>query len=91
MTDKMHAPEQATLHLPTALHERLIVLAASENVTVPVLIERLVAMHRPRHALPTASPSNKMLLGEAIPHEEIHVWDRPNDDFMPLYSGDYAD
>jgi hypothetical protein len=91
MTDKMHAPAQATLHLPTALYERLNALAGSENVTVPVLIERLVAMHRPLRALPTAPSSNKTLLGEAIPHEEIHVWDRPHDDFMPLYSGDHAD
>ena len=91
MTEKKTVVSQATLQLPNALYERLNFLAGAENVTVPALIERLVAMHRPLRALPTAGTHGKTLLGEAVPHEEIHVWDRPHDDVLPLYSGDYAD
>ncbi len=91
MTEMKNGTGQATLQLPYALYERLSFVAGAENVTIPVLLERLVAMHRPLRALPTGTSQNATLLGEAVPYEEIHVWDRPHDDFMPLYSGDYAD
>jgi hypothetical protein len=56
-------------------------------VPLPVLIERMAASHR--RPLPSAGQGT--ILGEAVPHEEIHVWDRPHDDNYSMYVGDYAD
>jgi hypothetical protein len=78
---------QATLELPVDLYEQLADLAAAEQVPVPVLIERMAASHR----RPLPSHNNGTILGEAVPHEEIHVWDRPHDDNYSMYMGDYAD
>jgi hypothetical protein len=84
---KNRMKDQATLELPVELYQQLSMLAEAEQVPVPVLIERLAASHRP--VLPT--PSHGTILGEAVPHEEIHVWDRPHDDSLSMYVGDYAD
>jgi hypothetical protein len=79
--------DQATLELPVDLYEQLSTLAEVEHVPVPVLIERLAASHR----RPLPAPSHGTILGEAVAHEEIHVWDRPHDDNYSMYVGDYAD
>lgn len=79
--------DQATLELPVDLYQQLSTLAEAEQVPVAVLIERLAASHR--RSLP--APSQGTILGEAVPHEEIHVWDRPHDDNYSMYMGDYAD
>jgi hypothetical protein len=84
---KNRMKDQATLELPVELYDQLSTLAKAEHVPVPVLIERLAASHR--RPLPT--PSHGTILGEAVPHEEIHVWDRPHDDNYSMYMGDYAD
>lgn len=76
-----------TLELPVDLIQQLAALAEAEQVPVPVLIERMAASHR--RPLPTAARGT--ILGEAVPHEEIHVWDRPADDTYSMYVGDYAD
>ena len=76
-----------TLELPVDLYEQLTSLAEAEQVPVPVLIERMAATHR--RPLPTAGRGT--ILGEAVPHEEIHVWDRSYDDTYSAYMGDYAD
>ena len=80
---------QTTIELPTDLYQRLTSIATAENVAVPTLIERMVAVHRPIRPIP--STQGQTLLGEAVAHEEIHVWDRPHDDASALYAGDYAD
>jgi hypothetical protein len=79
--------DQATLELPVDLYDELSTLAEAEQVPVPVLIERMDASHR----RPLPAPNYGTILGEAVPHEEIHVWDRPNDDTYSMYMGDYAD
>ena len=79
--------DYATLELPAALYAQLTTLAEAEQVPVPVLIERMAATHR--RPLPTAGQGT--ILGEAVPHEEIHVWDRYYDDTFMTYVGDYAD
>jgi hypothetical protein len=79
--------DQATLKLPVDLYDELSTLAEAEQVPVPVLIERMAASHR--RTLPTSNHGT--ILGEAVPHEEIHVWDRPADDTYSMYMGDYAD
>jgi hypothetical protein len=78
---------QATLELPANLYAQLTSLAEAEQVPVPVLIERMAATHR----RPLPAPQGRTILGEAVAHEEIHVWDRPHDDSYSLYVGDYAD
>jgi hypothetical protein len=79
--------DQATLELPVELYEQLSSIAEAEQVPLPVLIERMAASHR--RPLPSAGQGT--ILGEAVPHEEIHVWDRPHDDNYSMYVGDYAD
>lgn len=79
--------DHATLELPAALYQQLASLAEEEQVPVPVLIERLAATRR--RPLPSAGKGT--ILGEAVPHEEIHVWDRSYDDTYSMYMGDYAD
>jgi hypothetical protein len=79
--------DQAILELPIELYEQLSTLAEAEQVPLAVLLERMAASHR--RPLPT--PGNGTILGEAVPHEEIHVWDRPHDDSYSMYVGDYAD
>ncbi len=79
--------KQATLELPVDLYERLTALAEAESLPVPALIERMTASYR--RPLPKSSAGT--ILGEAVPHEEIHVWDRPTDDSYSTYVGDYAD
>lgn len=79
--------DQTTLELPVDLYQHLASLAEAEQVAVPVLIERMAATHR--RPLPTAGRGT--ILGEAVPHEEIHVWDRSYDDTYSMYVGDYAD
>jgi hypothetical protein len=69
------------------LYEQLSSIAEAEQVPLPVLIERMAASHR--RPLPSAGQGT--ILGEAVPHEEIHVWDRPHDDNYSMYVGDYAD
>ena len=79
------------LELPIDLFQRLTALANAEQVAIPILLERMVASHRtPRPVLIQSLPGGT-ILGEAIAHEEIHVWDRPHDDAFPAYMGDYAD
>jgi len=78
---------QTTLELPVDLYQQLASLAEAEQVPVPVLIERMAAGHR--RPLPTATPGT--ILGEAVPHEEIHVWDRSYNGTYSMYVGDYAD
>jgi hypothetical protein len=78
--------DHATLELPAALCQQLTAMAEAEQVPVPVLIERMAAAHR--RPLPTPQGT---ILGEAVPHEEIHVWDRYYDDTFMTYVGDYAD
>ena len=80
--------DHATLELPAALYQQLTAMAEAEQVAVPVLLERLAAAHRRPLPLP---PSQGTILGEAVPHEEIHVWDRYYDDTFITYVGDYAD
>ena len=87
MEEKNRMNDQASLELPVDLYDELSTLAEAEQVPVPVLIERMAASHR--RPLPT--PNYGTILGEAVPHEEIHVWDRPNDDTYSMYMGDYAD
>jgi hypothetical protein len=87
MEGKNYMNDQATLELPVELYEQLSSLAEAEQVPVPVLIERMAASHH--RPLPT--PKKGTILGEAVPHEEIHVWDRPHDDSYSMYVGDYAD
>jgi hypothetical protein len=82
---------ETTLELPADLYQRLASLATAEEVAVPTLLERMVASHRtlrPAHYKPLPGGT---ILGEAVPHEEIHVWDRPHDEAFPAYLGDYAD
>ena len=81
---------QTVLELPTDLYQQLTTLATAENVAVPTLIERMVSGRRPVRPLPS-SAQGPTILGEAIAHEEIHVWDRPHDDGFAVYVGDYAD
>lgn len=83
--------KQATLELPKELVERLNAMAAAEQVPVATLLERMAAAeeHHPTPAL--IGGNGGALLGEAVPHEEIHVWDRPHDDSYSMYVGDYAD
>lgn len=79
--------DHATLELPAALYQQLASLAEAEQVPVPVLIERMAAAHR----RPLPSPNQGTILGEAVAHEEIHVWDRAYGDSYSMYVGDYAD
>jgi hypothetical protein len=87
MKEKNRMNDHATLELPVHLYDELSTLAEAEQVPVSVLLERLAASHR--RPLPT--PNHGTILGEAVPHEEIHVWDRPYDDNYSMYMGDYAD
>mgnify|MGYP007037513588 FL=1 len=84
---KVLMKDNTTLELPVAVYEQLATLAEAEQVPVPVLIERMAATHR--RPLPTAGQGT--ILGEAVPHEEIHVWDRSYDNTYSTYMGDYAD
>ena len=79
--------DHTMLELPAELYQRLASLAEAEEVPVPILIERMAAGHR--RPLPTANRGT--ILGEAVAHEEIHVWDRAYDDSYSFYVGDYAD
>lgn len=76
-----------TLELPLDLYEQLTSLAEAEQVPVPVLLERMAATHR----RPLPSAGRGTILGEAVPHEEIHVFDRSYDAAYSTYMGDYAD
>jgi hypothetical protein len=80
---------QTSLELPADLYERLTSIATAENVAVPTLLERMVGEHRPVRPVPVGLGAT--ILGEAVGHEEIHVWDRPHDDSFAVYVGDYAD
>lgn len=79
--------DKTMLEVPVALYEQLASLAEAEQVPVPVLIERMATNHR--RPLPTANHGT--ILGEAVAHEEIHVWDRSYDHTYSTYMGDYAD
>jgi len=82
---------ETTLELPADLYQRLTSLASAEQIAVPTLLERMVASHRtPRPVLSRPLPGGT-ILGEAVAHEEIHVWDRTHDNAFPAYMGDYAD
>jgi hypothetical protein len=79
--------DNATLELPAALYQQLSAMAEAEQVPVPVLLERMAAAR----SRPLPTPGQGTILGEAVPHEEIHVWDRYYDDTFLTYIGDYAD
>ena len=84
-------PVQAVLELPEELYQRLASLAASEQISVQALLERLVAAYRPLRRPGNPAQATGTLLGEAVAHEEIHVWDRSHDDFLQTYVGDLSD
>lgn len=80
---------QTSLEVPADLYARLSSLATAENIAVPTLLERMVSEHRPARPVPNGNGAT--ILGEAVAHEEIHVWDRAQDDAYMVYVGDYAD
>ena len=82
---------ETTLELPTDLYQRLTLLATAEEVALPTLLERMVASHRTLRPAQNKPLPGATILGEAVPHEEIHVWDRSLDEAYPAYMGDYAD
>lgn len=82
---------ESVLELPTDLFQRLTSLANAEQVAVPTLLERMVASHRTPRPVLSMQVTGGTILGEAVAHEEIHVWDRAHDDAFPAYMGDYAD
>lgn len=82
---------ESTLALPAELYQRLTALATAEEVAVPTLLERMMSEHS-MHRTPAYKPlPTGTILGEAVPHEEIHVWDRLHDESFPAYMGDHAD